>query len=65
MHRRNAERSVQKVRIRVGLDTVFMAYTVLYTHETPFNLTKVTYLNLYVKDCSNNCGCMVGNAVNC
>ena len=41
-----AEHSIQKVRIRVGLDTGFMAYTVLYIHETPFNSTKVMYLNL-------------------
>ena len=26
-----------KVRIMVGLNTGFMAYTVLYTHETPFS----------------------------
>ena len=50
LHRRNTECRVQQVRIKVGLDrgldTDFMVYTVLYIHETPFNSTKVTYLNI-------------------
>ena len=40
------EGRVQTVRVRIGLDTGFMAYTVLYTQETPFNSTEVTYLSL-------------------
>lgn len=65
MHRRNAElHSVQKVRIRVGLDTGFMVYTVLYIHETPFNSTKVTYLNiLKVTHWSSGCGCLLLNSM--
>ena len=58
----DAEYSVEKVRVKVRLDTGFMAYTVLYTHETPFNsksdvLAKRIQI-FKLKSCSSSWGCV-------